>query len=59
MLVLSELYIFNEDDIYPDINGISVSPPEYYEANVMRFKNGKPVHSKELMRKYMGHISCL
>ena len=55
MLVLSELYIFNEDDIYPDINGISVSPPEYYEANVMKFKNGKPVHSKELMRKYMGH----
>lgn len=50
-LCLDKLYISNTEDIYPDLNGVSVSPVEYEDCTV--YTRGET--RIESYPKYMGH----
>ena len=54
-LILEKLLMFNEDDNYPDFNGIKVSPQEYEEVKYYTFDKGKKVYHKEMEPANDGH----
>ena len=52
-ICLNNLFVFNKDGIYPDINGISVSQEEFELCKVFDFTSGKWEQTERA--KYFGH----
>ena len=53
VLLLENLYMFNEDDNYPPINGVEVSPPTFIETTGYSGKKNKL--ETFMMPEFMGH----
>lgn len=51
-LFLQNLYMYNSENHYPDINGVSVSPQTYHEVIGYSYKNGP---RKLLREDHSGH----
>lgn len=50
-LFLQNLYMYNRDENYPDINGVSVSPKTYHDAICIREKKEEIIKIED----HMGH----
>lgn len=54
-LELQNLYINTKDQVYPDFQGVKVSPIEYVDCTCLRFVDGKAIEEPSKTEKHMGH----
>ena len=53
-LELQNLYINTKDQVYPDFQGVKVSPIEYVDCTCLRFVDGKAIEEPSKTEKHMG-----